>query len=284
MTNIHDLTPLAAANLSVDVRAGTQCDGRPRDQDVTVKSVPYRSHLFGPRGRRTELVRAYGELDDVCTQLGFGTELTLGEWSMSPNWAVLILARAARPPLPPPAGDWAAATIPEVIADIVTTHHVPLRHELERLAIIMDHLVIAHPHANLEELHREYHQFKDEITLHIDQEESELFPLCIELEVALYYRGPGGLREITSIIRFSSHGHAENEAGLQRILDQLKIAASNLGDPDIAIIRVGMEAISRDLVIHGAKEGEILFPAAIYSEELLRTRHVRPRFDTNEKK
>lgn len=245
------------------------------NQDVTGKSTPYRSHLFGPHVRRVELVSAYSELDDVCTQLGFGTELTLGEWSMSPNWALLILARSARPPLPPPVGDWAAATIPELIADIVTTHHIPLRHELERLGTIIDHLVVAHPDASLVDLHRVYHQFKEEIVLHIDQEESDLFPRCIELEKALYNRDPGDHREISSIIRFSSHGHVGSSSGLQRIRNQLQIAATNLSDPDVAIIRVGIEAMARDLVIHSTKEEEILFPAAIFNEDILRTRDVK---------
>ena len=276
MANIHDLTPLAAFKLSADVIAGTQSDGRLRDQGVTTKTTPYRNQLFGLHGRRTELVRAYGELDEVCTQLGFGTELCLGEWSISPNCTLLILARAAQPPLPPPTGDWAAAPIPEVIADIMTTHHIPLRHELERLGIIIDHLVRAHPHASLVELHRVYHQFTEEIVLHIDQEESELFPRCIELEEALHHRGPGDPREITPIIHFSSHGHAEHKSGLQGFRDQLQIAADSLNDPDFTIIRVGIDAMASDLVIHSAKEEEILFPAAIFSEELLRTRHSKP--------
>ncbi len=247
---------------------------------MTPATPPSRSRLFGPLGRRTELVRAYAELDDVCSQLGFGTDLTLGEWSTSPQRALLTLARAARPPPPPPARDWSMATIPEVVADIVGTHHLPLRHELERLDILIDHLVVAYPRSGLVALHREYHQFKNEIILHIDHEEAELFPLCIELEDALCGRISWSSRESTSIIRFASHGHSENEAMLQRIIYQAKVVEGGLSDEDVMIVRVGLQSLAGDLVIHSAKEGEILFPAAIFSEELLRARHVKPSDDS----
>lgn len=274
MSNIHDLTPLAASKLSVDVIAAMENNERNMEKGATRNTPPFRGQLFGPHGRRTELVRAYGELDEVCTQLGFGTELSLGEWSMSPGWALLILARAARPPLPPPAGDWSSATISELVADIVTTHHLPLRHELERLGVLIDHLVDAHPHPNLVLLHREYHRFKDDLTLHINQEESELFPLCIELEEALLGRRAWSARDITALIRFTGHGHAENETALRRIMDQIQIVAAKFRDPDVTLVQIGVDALARDLLIHSAKEAEILIPSAIFNEELLRARHV----------
>lgn len=221
------------------------------------------------------MVHAYPELDAVCTRLGFGPDLTLSELSASPDWALLILARAARPPLPPPARDWSMATIPEVIADIITTHHVPLRHELERLEILIDHLNDANPHANIVALRTEFLHSKAEITLHIDQEESELFPLCVELEDALCGRIIWNDRDITAHIRYSGHGHAENESGIQRILDQVQIAAINFKDPDVTIFQIGVEALARDLDIHSAKEGNILIPAAIFSEEQLRARTTK---------
>lgn len=272
MTNHYDPTPLSVTMRSAHVDAASQSDARLSDQVLGQNSSLSRSLLFGPQGRRSELVRAYGELEEVCIQLGFGTELTLGEWSRSPGWVLLLLARAARPPPAQSARDWTSATIPELIADLVTSHHIPLRHELERLGIIIDHLLDMYPDSHSVALHWEYHRFKDEIIVHIDQEESELFPLCIALEAALHGETFEISSEITAIIRFAGHGHAENESGMQRIVDQLQVCAAHLNDPDIAIIRVGIDAMARDLVVHSAKEGEILFPAAIFTEEILRAR------------
>ena len=277
MTKHPDLRLLVNASLSADESAEMQSDARLRDEGLTHNPPPIFHQLFGPHGRRTELVRAYGELDEVCTRLGFGTELTLGEWNMSPHWVLLLLARAARPPPPRPARDWTSATIPEVIADIVTSHHIPLRHELERLGIIIDHLLAVHPDSQVVDLHTEYHYFVDEILVHIDHEESELFPLCMALEDALNGKNIGNSQDITSIIRFAGHGHAENESRLQRIVEQLQVCAASLKDPDVDLIRVGIDALAQDLVLHSAKEGEILFPAAIFSEEVLHARHCRSR-------
>lgn len=196
-----------------------------------------RNELFGPRGRRATLVAAYPELDFVCSALGFGHGLTLGEWSASPNWALVILARSARPPRSPRLErerDWSMATIPELIADIVATHHVPLRHELERLGILIDHLAAAHQHAVFSALRKVYHEFKDALVLHLDQEERDLFPLCMALEEALSGRGSWDDQDITSLIRFTGHGHVECQSGLCRLMSLLQ-AASIFRNPDIAI-------------------------------------------------
>ena len=217
---------------------------------------------------------AYPELDFVCSALGFGHGLTLGEWSASYDWVLVILARSARPPRPSQPErerDWSMATIPELIADIVATHHVPLRHELERLGIIIDHLAAAHQHAVLSALRKVYHEFKDALALHLDQEESDLFPLCIALEEALCGRGDWDDQDITSLIRFTGHGHVECQSGLCRLMGLLQ-AASTFRSPDITVISDGLYALSRDLAVHTAKEGEILIPAAIFSEEQLHAR------------
>jgi iron-sulfur cluster repair protein YtfE (RIC family) len=276
MSEISELTPPAANHLATG--AGTKMkSSTPYGVTRMVKAIQTnRSELFGPRGRRAALVAAYPELDEVCTALGFGVGFSLGEWSTAPAWAALTLARAARPPLPPsvPEQDWTMATIPELIADIVTAYHIPLRHELERMMIIIDHLAVVHQHAVFTALRTVYQDFNDQLSLHLDQEESDLFPLCIELEEALSGRQAWEERDLTSLVRFTWHGHADYESGLVRIMDLLEAATSITGsrDPDIAVFREGLKAMARDMAIHTAKEAELLLPAAIFSEELLRSR------------
>ena len=77
--------------------------------------------------------------------------------------------------------DWSMATIPELVANIVSMHHIPLRHELERLAVVVDRLAATHQHAAITQIHKNYHSFKDALVQHLDQEEWDLFPLCIAL-------------------------------------------------------------------------------------------------------
>lgn len=256
---------------SVDFVNAKGAMGRVEETRITDSSAADRNELFGPQGRRATLVAAYPELDFVCSALGFGHGLTLGEWSSSLDWALVILARSARPPRLGRERDWTMATIPELIADIVASHHVPLRHELERLGILIDHLAATHQHAVFSALRKAYHEFKDALALHLDQEECDLFPLCIAQEEVLSGRGGWVDHDITSLIRFNGHGHVECQNGLCRLMGLLQ-ATSIFKNPDIAVISDGLYALSRDLAVHTAKEGEILIPAAIFSDERLRAR------------
>jgi iron-sulfur cluster repair protein YtfE (RIC family) len=272
MSQISEQTPPVAFRLPTGSGSTTNAAAPSGVIRMTGAIQTNRSDLFGPLGRRAALVAAYRELDDVCTALGFGVDLSLGEWSTSPAWAVMTLARAARPPQPAPERDWSMATIPELIADIVAAHHIPLRHELERLAVVIDHLAAVHQHAVFTALRKVYHDFKDALSLHLDQEECDLFPLCIALEEALGGRQVWEDQDVTSLIRFTGHGHAECDSGLRRIMGLIQAAAASSNDPDISVVSDGVSAMARDLAMHTAKEGELLLPAAIFSEEQLRAR------------
>jgi iron-sulfur cluster repair protein YtfE (RIC family) len=230
--------------------------------------------LFGPRCRRGALVAAYPELEAICTALGFVAGPSLGECSPALGWTQVILARSAHPPPPAPERDWSMATIPELISDLIATHHVPLRHELQRLGILIDHLASMHRHALLAALRKVYRDFAQALVLHLDQEEGDLFPLCIALEEALAGRRGWDDQDVTSLIRFTGHGHGECESGVRRIATLLEAAAAGISDPDLAVVCAGFTALRRDLAMHTAKEGEILMPAAIFSEERLSARRI----------
>jgi len=274
MKPMSEKTPPIQPCLSAGFMAAARWSGGIRMADAA-PSPTTTSDLFSPRGRRAALVAAYGELNDVCTLLGFGDRFTLGEWSASPSWALVILARAARPPRPAPERDWSMATIPELVTDIIATHHVPLRHELERLGIIIDHLAVSHQRALLSALRKVYHEFKDALTLHLNQEECDLFPLCIALEEALSGRQMWADQDLTSLIRFTGLGHEECHSGLRHILGILQSAADSISDPDITIVSDGLHALARDLTMHTAKESELLIPATIFSEDQMRARCLR---------
>ena len=168
--------------------------------------------------------------------------------------------------------DWSMATIPELVANIVSMHHIPLRHELERLAVVVDRLAAAHQHAATTEIHKNYHSFKDALVQHLDQEEWDLFSLCIALEGALSGRHVWKNLDVTSLIRFTSQGHTECEGGLNQLMELLQSVVTNSLDPDLTLLSDGFSAMARDLVVHTAKEAELLLPASIFSEELLCSR------------
>ena len=168
--------------------------------------------------------------------------------------------------------DWSMATIPELIANIITMHHIPLRLELERLGVVVDRLHDTHGNAATTEIHNIFHELKNALVQHIDQEEWDLFPLCIALEGALRGREVWKNLDVTSHIRFTSHGHTECESGLHRIRKLLKEVITSSSDPDLAMINDGFNAMAQDLVVHTAKEAELLLPAAIFSLERLISR------------
>ena len=237
-----------------------------------------RGGLFGPRSRRAELVTAYPELDPVCDRLGFGHGPRLEEWSTAPQAVLLTLARAAQPPKPVPEQDWSMATIPELIGEIVTDHHRPLRPELGRLGILLDHLAAVHQLPELTALRDEFSRFKETLLVHLEQEEVEMFPLCIRLEDALHGHRPWDEEaDVTTSVRFAGHGHAECENELQQTMELLAAAEAVVGDPDFSLVKTGLTALAQDLAMHTAKESELLIPAAIFAEDQLRARSRRSR-------
>lgn len=171
-----------------------------------------------------------------------------------------------------PGEDWSMATIPELVANIVTMHHIPLRLELERLGVVVDRLNATHGNAATTEIHTIFHDFKNTLVQHLDQEEWDLFPLCIALEGALRGREVWKNLDVTSHIRFTSHGHTECESGLHRMMELLHDVITSFSDPDLALINDGFKAMAQDLVVHTAKEAELLLPAAIFSQERLISR------------
>ena len=64
--------------------------------------------------------------------------------------------------------DWSMATIPELVGNIVTMDHIPLRLELERLGGVVDRFAAAHPHTETTEIRTFYHNFKCRLEQHLD--------------------------------------------------------------------------------------------------------------------
>src|SRR5258708_26439905 len=123
------LTPLCQPIIAADARH--------RDGDEP--AVPAKPPGFDGDDRREDLVAASPELDPVCERLGFGWEPTIATWCAAPHWVLLELARAAQPPLAP-YRQWSSASMPELVADLLATHHHPLRSELRRLALLIGNL------------------------------------------------------------------------------------------------------------------------------------------------
>jgi regulator of cell morphogenesis and NO signaling len=230
--------------------------------------------VFTVTCRRAQFIAAYPELESTCERLQFCGERSVKDWSGEPGWVLLELARAAKPPPPAPDLDWSYATIPELVADIIDTHHRPLRHELRRLELIIRQFCRRHVefrHLNFDHVCA---LFADDLIGHLNHEEVEVFPLSIAIEGA-DQRLPSEdtiERNVTAAIRFMSVGHEGAGYSLDHLLSLHDLMAVNNIDPDLELIHEGLTAMATNLVMHKMKESDILLPAVLFAEEQLHAR------------
>ncbi len=73
------------------------------------------------------------------------------------------------------------ASTPELIAHIVSRHHAYLRRALPAIVPLVEKVARVHGHheASLADLVVEVRELRDELEPHLDEEESELFPLLM---------------------------------------------------------------------------------------------------------
>lgn len=235
--------------------------------------------VFTPACQRAQLVAAYPELDAVCERLQFRWDKSVEEWCGEPGWALLEFARLAKPPPPAPDLDWSFATIPELIADIIATHHRPLRHELRRLGLIVKQFCRRHAefrHLNFDHVYR---MFADDLLSHLDQEESVVFPVSLAIDGAdpRQPQPQSTMHNVTSAIRFMSRGHDGAGYSMHHLMAIHEVMAVNNLDPDLDLIHHGLSAMAADLVVHKMKESDILLPAVLFAEEL-HARHTTATF------
>ena len=228
--------------------------------------------LFGPWALRGELVRAYPELEEVCTAIGFGHGLPLGEWCREPHWALLTLARAARPPAIPPSRNWSLAPISHLVRHIINDHHRVMRNELSRLSVVIEHVALAHPTDLIATARELFADYREVMLRRFDQEESRLFPFCVRIsDQALERTGRADHPQVARI-PFTDLGHGENSQSLRGLIAVTMEIAAPAFDPDIEIFRNGVVALALDLAEHLAKEQRLLISGVLFAEWQVRTR------------
>jgi iron-sulfur cluster repair protein YtfE (RIC family) len=246
----------------------------PAGDSKTDVKAPNGRALFAPTSMRSEFVSAYPELDQVCDQLGFGMEMSIGQWNADPSWALLALARAAEPPLPAPTFDWSQAEIFELIDNLICHHHNPLRNELRRLALLIRNFDRRYPVIRDLDFNGSFTKLEINLVGHLDQEEQTVFPHCLANEAESRGHGTGvnDAAEVTTGIRDMMSGHNYGSEELSHMIAQVDAAMRMVVDEDLDVIRVALTAIAADLVVHAEKERDILMPAALSSEEQLRSK------------
>lgn len=251
-------------------RRRSQLPTPPQPQAQDARPTP----LFTSANRRADFIAIYPEVDGACERLAFGFAYTLGQWCGDAEWALLELARSARPPRPGPAYDWSMATIPELVEDIIASHHQTLRHELRRLGILISQFVQRHPELDQVDAEGDFARFAAKVVAHLDHEEAVVFPLSVVVEEASRRLDAGHYPQgdVTEAIRFMNSGHDDASASLQAMISMVSALATISRDPDLAVIGDGLRAMQADLAVHVLKEESVLLPAVIFADELIRAR------------
>jgi iron-sulfur cluster repair protein YtfE (RIC family) len=203
-----------------------------------------------------------------------GWDMTAGECAGDSERELRDWARATPPPEPAPPDDWSMATLPELVQDIIASHHASLRRELRRMDVLIRHLCQRHGGLGHLGLEGAFRRFADDMIAHLDHEEAVVFPLSIVIEHAsrrLSETIPLD-SDVTAAIRFMNMGHDDSADALQRLITMIGTTSQCIIDPDCALIGAGLSAMLADLAEHGNKEQGILMPAVIFAEEQIRAR------------
>ena len=172
----------------------------------------------------------------------------------------------------PPAQDWSLATLQQLIAHIVSSHHQYVKRELPRLEALAQKVVNRHgetqPH--LPSIQAALSQLDGELTHHLAKEENILFPYIAALESAI---GSGGaypdacFGTVANPIAMMTSEH--DAAG--GLLAEIQTLSDNFTTPIGACptylaFYQGLREFQQDLHQHIHLENNILFPRAIILE------------------
>ncbi len=237
------------------------------------KTVPLA--LFTLASNRNDLVSAYPDLESYCIQLGFMEGMTLSQWCSAPEWALLILARAARPPQPAPAMAWTPTEITPLVTHLENCHHRPLRNELRRMGILIRDFSHRYHGTVTAGIDHDFMRLEADIAARLDFEEMTVFPQClaIDAEPCTPLSEKNTAHDVVIRLQAMVTNNDQSAFGLEHLLHQISTQQYLISDPDLTIISDGFVAIKSAHVLHAEKERNLLAPAVIFKVERRRAQH-----------
>jgi regulator of cell morphogenesis and NO signaling len=194
-----------------------------------------------------------------------------GEKQISVNEVVEALEAAAVSAAPLPV-DWTQRTLGSLIEHIEATHHVYVKTELPRLAVLAHKVVNRHgdTQAHLPAMQNLLAQLDEELIHHLGKEEHVLFPYITKLEGALISGGAhpeACFGDITHPIAMMTSEHdaaGALVAELRRLSDNYALPVGAC--PTYNAYYAGLKEFEQDLHQHIHLENNVLFPRAIAME------------------
>ena len=168
--------------------------------------------------------------------------------------------------------DWQQASLGQLIAHIVATHHTYVKRELPRLATLAQKVVNRHgeTQAHLPAIQEALAQLDEELTHHLGKEEYVLFPYIGGMEAALASGSAlpeACFGDITNPIAMMTREHDAAGmliAGIRRMSGNFTTPAGAC--PTYHAFYDGLKEFEQDLHQHIHLENNILFPRAIEME------------------
>ena len=171
--------------------------------------------------------------------------------------------------------DFQNASLPQLIAHILDTHHVFTKSEMDRLQLLADKVLAAHGgnHPELVHLDELFTRLCADLKPHMFKEEQILFPYIVNIEQAANQKRSAPFAPFGTVknpIRMMMMEH--DTAG--EILRELRALTSDYKVPADACISYqtlyqALENFEKDLHQHIHLENNILFPKALELENAL---------------
>ena len=184
-------------------------------------------------------------LADACATRGLDLEELLARLRSA--------ATDEAPSAAPPVGT--ESSTPELIAHLVSRHHAYLRRTLPALEPLVAKVARVHgPHApELHELLEEFRDLRAQLEPHLDEEESDLFPMLMS-------RSPDRAR----VAQRLAEARVEH-TGVGRSLARIRALSHDFGAPDWAcgsyrMMMSELAALEEDTLRHVHLENHVLMP------------------------
>ena len=177
--------------------------------------------------------------------------------------------------------NWRTASLAQLAAHIVSTHHEYLKRELPALADRIAKVVQVYGERDRElvaELPPVFRDLVDELSLHMRKEEIVLFP-AIEACERAFAAGkplpPTIFGSVANPIGMMEHEHESALAGVRRFRELTSgYAVPAYACPTYRALIEGLHVLETDLHLHIHLENNILFPRAIALERSVDSRLI----------
>jgi regulator of cell morphogenesis and NO signaling len=160
--------------------------------------------------------------------------------------------------------DLSACSIQHLIADITDHHHQYLRREIPHISSLIDQAIVedGDRFPNLPALRKLFVTFGDHLLHHLQEEEQDLFPLCIRLENTSDLPARDEFARLSINHLMDDHNEAAMALGWFNELTDGFRAPADASNAHRRLID-SLRALQADMHQHIMKENCLLFPRAI---------------------